>query len=120
MDKQIAKNIKKDARKARVRAVISGTAECPRLCVSRSNKFMYAQIIDDVKSVTIVSAHIKELEVGEEKATKVDSSFALGKILAKKAQDKKIERVVFDRSGNRYHGRIKAVADGAREGGLKF
>jgi len=118
MDKQIAKNIKKEARKKRVRAVISGTADCPRLCVSRSNKFMYVQVIDDTKGVTLASVHTKELKT--EKATKVDSSHELGKAIAAKALQKNVNKVVFDRAGNRYHGRLKALADGAREGGLKF
>lgn len=117
MDRQKAKQFKKDRRKVRVRAKITGTAESPRLSVFRSNKGMYVQLIDDAKGITLASAHSSEVKL---KDKKVIVSSELGKLIAKKALEKKIEKVVFDRGGNRYHGRIKAVAEGAREGGLKF
>lgn len=111
------KQVKQARRKARVRAKVSGTASFPRLSVFRSNRGMYVQLIDDQKGQTIVSAHSKELK---EKADKTSIAAALGKLVAKKAIEKKIESVTFDRSSYKYHGRVKALADGAREGGLKF
>jgi large subunit ribosomal protein L18 len=111
------KQVKQARRKARVRAKISGTSSCPRLSVFRSNRGMYVQLIDDQKGQTLVSAHSKEIK---EKSDKTGVSSALGKLIAEKAIAKKIEDVVFDRSSYRYHGRVKALADGAREGGLKF
>jgi large subunit ribosomal protein L18 len=111
------KQVKQVRRKARVRAKISGTASCPRLSVFRSNRGMYIQLVDDQRGQTVVSAHSKEVK---EKTDKTGVSSALGKIIAEKALAKKIENIVFDRSAYRYHGRVKALADGAREGGLKF
>ena len=94
-------------RKTRIRGRLSGTAERPRLSIFRSARFIYAQIIDDEKAVTLAAAKgAKSAEVGKE--------------IADKANKKKITKVVFDRSGYRYHGRIKALADAAREGGLEF
>jgi large subunit ribosomal protein L18 len=107
----------------RVRKKISGTTERPRLCVYRSLSNIYAQVIDDTKGVTLVEASslAKELEA-EIKASKgkISKSKLVGKLVAKKAQEKGITAVVFDRGGLQYHGRIKAVAEGAREGGLKL
>lgn len=123
MDKQIAKNLRKKRRAARTRSTISGTSKCPRLTVSRSIKNINVQLIDDIKGTTIVSAHsreIKDAKADDKGGKKVVSAFELGKLIAKKAADKKIEAVVFDRGSFIYHGRVKAVADGAREGGLKF
>jgi large subunit ribosomal protein L18 len=80
---------------------------------------MYAQLIDDDKSITIVSANVKEIKVGK-KTPKKDVSFELGKLIATKALEKKITKAVFDRGGYKYHGRVKSLADGAREGGLNF
>jgi len=93
-----------------------GTAKRPRLCVFRSNQHIYAQLIDDDKGKVIVSAGDLDIKKGQ----KSEKSKEVGKLIAKKAQEKKIDTVVFDRSGFPYHGRIKALADGAREGGLKF
>lgn len=106
-------------RHKRVRAKISGTPECPRLCVFRSAKHIYAQIIDDVNGKTLVSASTVEKDFTEYGGNK-DAAFEVGKAVAKKALDAKIETVVFDRGGFVYTGRVKALADGAREGGLKF
>ena len=106
-------------RHKRVRAHISGTAERPRLAVYRSNANISAQIIDDVKGVTLVSATTLEAGfegIGSNKA----AAREIGKILAQRALDKGIETVVFDRGGYLYHGRVSELADGAREGGLKF
>ncbi len=118
MDKQKVKQYQRSRRRGRVRAKVSGTSKCPRLSVFRSNKGMYLQLIDDEKSKTLVSVHNKEAQKKKDK--KVAISFELGKLIAKKALDKKIKKVIFDRGGYKYHGRIKAVADGAREGGLRF
>ena len=102
----------------RVRGKISGTAERPRLCVFRSEKNIYAQIIDDVAGVTLVSASSldKSIEGGSNK----DAAKAVGKLIAERAAQKNIVDVVFDRGGNIYHGRVQALAEGAREGGLNF
>jgi len=117
MDKNKEKQLKRTRRRGKIRSVISGTSKCPRLNVFRSNRSMFLQLIDDNKGVTIVSANMGEIK---EKLTKVEASFQLGELIAKKAIAKKIENVVFDRGGFRYHGRIKSAAEGARKGGLKF
>lgn len=101
----------------RMRFRITGTPERPRLAVFRSAKHIYAQIIDDVQGVTLVSA--STLNVNAE-GTKTDAAKAVGEAVAKKALDAGITKVVFDRGGNIYHGRIKALAEGAREAGLDF
>jgi large subunit ribosomal protein L18 len=113
----LAKQEKRIKRHARVRARVIGSAEKPRLCVFRSNSHIYAQLIDDIKKITIASTN--DIEVGGKK-DKTTLSKEVGALLAKKAAEKKITEVVFDRGGYRYHGRVKALAEGAREGGLKF
>lgn len=124
MNKEKTLNQKAARRQKRVRAKIEGTKERPRLCVSKSKRFLYLQIIDDTAGKTIVSAHSREIKENKkaktDKAEAYSNEFALGKMIADKALAKKIKKVVFDRSGNRYHGRIKAAADGARNGGLEF
>ena len=129
------KREKRNRRHKRVRARIEGTSNRPRLCVFRSANHIYCQLIDDGKKHTIVSA--SDLEIKEEKKNlprrhtrrrgekearlkKVAIAFEVGKLIAEKALKKKIEKVVFDRGGFAYHGRVKALAEGAREGGLKF
>ena len=110
-------------RHKRVRAKIFGTAKCPRLSVFRSNKYIYLQIIDDEKKKTIFSASDFELESkgkGKTKIIKTDKAYQAGELLAKKALKSKIKKVVFDRGGYKYHGRIKAAAEGARKAGLQF
>lgn len=107
------------ARQLRVRAKIKGTGDKPRLSIHRSNKFIYAQIIDDSKKKTIVGISEKELPA-KEKVTKSERSRQLGTLIAKKALANKVKEVIFDRGSYRYHGRVKALAEGAREGGLKF
>ncbi len=102
--------------KQRIRKKISGTASEPRLTVFRSNKKIYAQIIDDIKGVTLVSAFSEEAGKG----SKVDVSKGVGIKLAERAKKQGIESVVFDRNGYLFHGRVAALAEGAREGGLKF
>ena len=103
----------------RVRRKISGTAERPRLCVYRSNTNLYVQVIDDVAGNTLVSASTLDKDVKTKKANK-EAAKELGALIAKKALDKKIDTVVFDRSGYIYHGVVKELAEAAREGGLKF
>jgi large subunit ribosomal protein L18 len=111
----------KDSRRgkirARIRSRVTGTAQKPRLSVFRSNKFIYAQLIDDIAGVTIVASSSRALT---EKVAKAESSVLVGKSLAEKAIAAGITEVVFDRGGYLYHGRVKALAEGAREGGLKF
>ena len=106
-------------RHARVRAKISGTPECPRLDVFRSAKHIYVQIIDDVNGVTLASASTVEKDFGAYRGNK-EAAKKVGEIIAKRALEKGIENVVFDRGGYIYHGRVKELAEGAREGGLKF
>jgi large subunit ribosomal protein L18 len=124
MKKDKIKVAKRIVRKLRIRAKVSGTKTCPRLSVFKSNTGMNLQIINDTNSKTLVSAHSREIKLKggkeEDRSGKIAVSFALGKLLASKAQEKKISQVVFDRGGYRYHGRVKAAADGARAGGLKF
>ncbi len=103
----------------RIRNKIRGNAECPRISVYRSNTQIYCQLIDDLKGHTLVSVSSKDSSV-EKGQNKVEQSRAVGKLLAAKAKEVNIEKVIFDRSGYLYHGRIKALADGAREGGLNF
>ena len=105
-----------------VRGKVIGTAAVPRLCVTRSNKNMYVQFIDDDKGQSIcgISTHSADFKKTKKNGATVEGASELGKLAAKCAKDKKISQVVFDRGGNLYHGRIKALADGAREGGLKF
>lgn len=111
------------SRHARVRKNISGISERPRLCVFRSLKHIYAQLIDDTTGSTLVASSTLAPEVREKLAadlSKLDESKVVGQVLAEKAQASGISKVTFDRSGYRYHGRIKALADGARESGLEF
>lgn len=104
----------------RIRKKISGAAAKPRLSVFRSNTDIYAQLIDDTQGVTIASASSKQKDIAAQKAPKTEKSKLVGAAIAAKAKDLGITTVVFDRSGYIYHGRVKAVADGAREGGLQF
>lgn len=120
MNKAKAKLAKKAQRRGRIRSRISGTAECPRMSVYKSNKDLYVQIIDDTKGMTLVSASMKDVKDMKKGDGKVSAGSKVGAIVAGRAMEKKIEKVVFDRGGNRYHGRVKAAADGAREAGLKF
>ena len=106
-------------RHIRVRRKISGTAECPRLCVYRSNTNIYAQIIDDVAATTLVSASTLDKEVKTKHSNK-EAAKEVGALIAKRALEKNIKSVVFDRGGYIYHGVVKELAEAAREGGLEF
>ncbi len=110
-------NEKRKRRHARVRAKVSGSAEKPRLCVFRSSNHIYGQLIDDSTGSTIIAVNDMELK---KKDAKTSLSKEVGMLLAKKAIEKNISQVVFDRGGYKYHGRVKALAEGAREAGLKF
>ena len=107
-------------RHLRGRKNITGTPERPRLVVFRSAKHIYAQVVDDTKGVTLFGASDRSEGIAIEGKGKTAKSFALGRHIAAKAKEKGIARVVFDRGGYQYHGRVKAVADGARKGGLEF
>lgn len=126
---KMTKTQKRLRRHHRVRAKVSGTEKCPRLCVSRSNQHICVQLIDDTVGKTLVAASDQELDKSKKEIKKVkeielkgklDKAFLVGKLIAKKALLKKIKQVIFDRGGYLYHGRVKALADGARKGGLKF
>jgi large subunit ribosomal protein L18 len=107
--------------KMRIRKKISGTADIPRLAVYRSNKQIYVQVVDDLNKITLVSASSKEKEIAAKAGIKkTEQAKLVGKLLASKCKEKGIEKAVFDRSGYKYHGRVKSLADAAREGGLKF
>lgn len=117
----MAKTARKTAQRARIRrrirAKISGTPERPRLSVFRSNKHIYVQVIDDMAGVTLAAASTREADLA---GSGVDASKTVGQRVAERAKEAGIEQVVFDRGGYRYHGNVKAIADGAREGGLSL
>ena len=119
-----SKTSKKLARRKRVhkrvRKVITGTAERPRMSVYRSNKDIYVQLVDDLSGNTLVAASSREKDIASQKGTKIEISTLVGKKIAEKAKSAGIETVSFDRGGYLYHGRVKSLAEGAREGGLKF
>lgn len=119
MIKKADSNKARAKRHARVRAKISGTPECPRLNVFRSSKHIYAQIIDDVNGVTLAAASTMDKEF-EGAGGNTEAARKVGQMIAKRALDKNIKDVVFDRGGYIYHGRVKELAEGAREGGLNF
>jgi large subunit ribosomal protein L18 len=104
----------------RIRAKVSGTAQSPRLSVFRSNKDIYAQLIDDATGTTLASANSRQKDIAAHSGTKSEKSVMVGKALAQKALALGLEKCIFDRGGYLYHGRVKSVAEGAREGGLKF
>ena len=106
--------------KYRIRKRLSGSAERPRMTVYRSNKQIYVQLVDDVSGQTLVSASSKEKEIASQKVNKIDQAKLVGKRIAEKAKEKGIKTVVFDRNGYLYHGRVKNLADAARESGLKI
>lgn len=113
---QTLKTIKREVRRRRIRAKVSGTEAKPRLAIFKSNNFIYAQLIDDTKGATLVSSNGKS----QKSKTKTEQAVAVGKDVASKAIAKGIKKVVFDRGGYIFTGRVKAVADAAREGGLEF
>ncbi len=113
------RKLERQRRHVRVRRKISGTAECPRLCVFRSNNNIFVQVIDDVAGNTLVAASTLDKEV-KTKHANVEAAKEVGALIAKRAMEKNIENVVYDRGGYIYHGVVKAVAEAAREAGLKF
>ena len=119
MVKKINRKAEKDKRHLRVRKKISGTAECPRLCVCRTNKNLFVQVIDDVAGKTLASASTLDKEIKIKHSNK-EAAKEVGALIAKRAIEKNIETVVFDGGGYIYHGVVKELADAAREGGLKF
>ena len=119
MIKKVNKNAKRQKRHVRVRSKISGTPQRPRLNVFRSNTNIYAQIIDDVNGVTLVSASTLDASI-EGNGGNAEAARKVGELIAQRAKDKEITNVVFDRGGYIYHGRVQALAEGAREGGLEF
>jgi len=119
MIKKIDRKMERERRHERVRNKISGTAEKPRLCVFRSNNNLYVQIIDDEKATTLAQASTLDKEV-KTKHSNCEAAKEVGLLIAKRAIEKKIKQVVFDRSGYIYHGVVKSLAEAAREGGLEF
>ncbi len=120
MSKTATSVIRRQKLRARVRKRVKGTAQRPRLSVFRSNKDIYAQIIDDTTGTTIVAANSRQKDIAAQAGTKCEKAALVGKVIAAKAKEVGIETVVFDRGGYLYHGRVKSLADGAREGGLVF
>ncbi|HJF14684.1 MAG TPA: 50S ribosomal protein L18 [Enteractinococcus helveticum] len=118
--KRKGKNAARRRRHIRVRKRIQGTAARPRLVVNRSARHIFAQVIDDEAGVTLVSASTMEADLRASDAEKTEKARKVGEIIAQRAEDAGVTAVVFDRAGHKYHGRIAAVADGAREGGLKL
>ena len=116
----LRKQLRRNSIRTRIRKTIKGTAERPRLSVFRSNKQIYAQLIDDLNGVTILAASSASKDFEAMKANKVTIAKEVGKSIASKASQSGIDTVIFDRGGYLYHGRVKALAEGAREGGLKF
>ena len=116
----LTKNQKRLRIKSRIRKVVSGTESRPRLAVFRSNKEIYAQVVDDVTGKTISAASSRDKEISSAKGTKSEIATLVGKSVAEKALKAGIETIAFDRGGYQYHGRVKSLAEGAREGGLKF
>ena len=106
--------------KKRIRSTVSGSAERPRMSVFRSNKEIYVQLVDDVEGKTVLAASSADKGLADDKGNKTEIANKVGKLIAEKAKEAGIENVVFDRNGYLYHGRVKALAEGAREEGLKF
>jgi large subunit ribosomal protein L18 len=117
---KLDKNATRKKRHARVRAKLSGTSARPRLNVFRSNQHIYAQIIDDMNGVTLASASTLDKEFNLESSSNIEAAQKVGELVAKRAVEKGISAVVFDRGGYLYHGRVQALADAARENGLQF
>tara|TARA_B110001452_G_C15114608_1_gene388555 strand:+ start:412 stop:768 length:357 start_codon:yes stop_codon:yes gene_type:complete len=117
---KLTKNDRRTRIHNRVRKIVSGTSERPRLAIYRSNKEIYAQVIDDVTGKTIVASSSRDKDLSAEKGTKSEIATLVGKAVAEKAINAGVTTISFDRGGNLYHGRIKSLAEGAREGGLKF
>jgi large subunit ribosomal protein L18 len=122
MDKNIQKKLRREKIQRRIRSTIKGTAERPRLCLYKSNKHVYAQLVNDRLGQTLVAVSTQDEEVANstEGKTKQEAAEYVGKQLAQIADDKGLNKAVFDRSGYKYHGVVEALAEGAREGGLDF
>lgn len=116
----MGKLIQRQKIRYRIRKKVAGTAVKPRLAVFRSNAEIYAQLIDDDNAATLVAASSRDKDIAAQKATKIEKAKLVGAAVARKAAELGIATCVFDRGGNLYHGRVKSVADGAREGGLQF
>ena len=116
----LSKNDRRNKIRLRIRKTVSGTEQRPRLAVYRSNKEIYAQLIDDVTGKTITASSSKDKDIESSKINKIEAAKLVGKTLAEKALKAGVELVSFDRGGYLYHGRVKSLAEGAREGGLKF
>ncbi len=120
MIKKVSRNEMRQARHSRVRETVTGTATTPRLNVFRSNKNIFAQIIDDEAQVTLVSASSIDKDLKLENGSNIEAATKVGELIAKRAKKAKITKVTFDRGGYQYHGRVKALAEAARENGLEF
>lgn len=122
MDKNIQKKLRREKIRRRIRSTIRGTGDRPRLCLYKSNKHVYAQLVDDRMGQTLVSVSTQSDDIAEdiEDKTKQEAAEVVGKHLAQLADDKGLNKAVFDRSGYKYHGVVEALAEGAREGGLDF
>lgn len=120
MDKNIKKTLRRDRIRRRIRSTIKGTAERPRLCVYKSNKHIYAQLVNDRLGHTLAAVSTESDNVDIKDKTMQEAAKVVGEQLAELADDKGINKAVFDRSGYKYHGVVKALAEGAREGGLDF
>ena len=116
----LSKTDRRNRLRFRIRKTVSGTVQRPRLAVFRSNKEIYAQLIDDVSGKTITAASSRDKDIDASKVNKIEAAKLVGKSIAEKAVKSGVEAVSFDRGGYLYHGRVKSLAEGAREGGLKF
>ncbi len=116
----LSKTDRRNRIRFRIRKTVSGTAQRPRLAVFRSNKEIYAQLIDDLSGKTITAASSRDKDIDVSKANKTEAAKLVGEAIAKKAKEAGVDTVSFDRGGYLYHGRVKSLAEGAREGGLKF
>ena len=117
---KLSKQDRRQRLRFRIRKTVSGTVQRPRLAVFRSNKEIYAQLIDDVSGKTITAASSRDKDIDASKANKVEAAKLVGKAIAEKAVKEGVDTISFDRGGYLYHGRVKSLAEGAREGGLKF
>ena len=116
----LTKSERRQRIKYRIRKKLSGNSDRPRMTVYRSNKQIYVQVVDDITGTTLISASSREKEIADKKVNKIDQAKLVGKRIAEKAKEKGIKTVVFDRNGYLYHGRVKNLADAARESGLKI
>ncbi len=116
----VNKALRRQKIRYKIRKRVTGTAERPRLSIFRSNKYIYAQLVDDATGVTLATANSKDASISSQNLSKQEEAKLVGKLIAERAQSEGIESIVFDRSGYLYHGRVKNLAEGAREGGLQF